>query len=222
MGSSDIDYEGMANAALRGMVRDVLKRTLDEGLPGEHHFYICFDTRAEGVILSKRLREQYPEEMTIVLQHRFWDLAVDDVRFEVKLTFNGIPERLVVPFAAIRVFFDPSVPYGLQFDGAQMLEDVHRQTTRLAPVTGDARPNRPEPPARLTEFPVPMRKPKGEDTPSLTQPLDQAPEEASGAKPTPVDVSETPADHAPEETEGDGEERTTATVVELDAFRNKK
>jgi hypothetical protein len=124
----DIDYQALAQDAMRGIVRTVLTRVSKAGLPGEHHFYIAFKTDAPGVLLSKRLREKYPEEMTVVLQHRFWDLEVGDDRFEVKLTFDSIPERLVVPFGAIKVFFDPSVPYGLQFDeieaeseGAQQL-----------------------------------------------------------------------------------------------------
>jgi hypothetical protein len=115
----EIDYEALAQGAMRGIVRTVLARVAQSGLPGEHHFYIAFKTDAPGVVLSERLKEKYPEEMTVVLQHRFWDLAVSDDRFEVKLTFDSIPERLVVPFAAIKVFFDPSVPYGLQFDEAQ-------------------------------------------------------------------------------------------------------
>jgi uncharacterized protein len=115
-----IDYEALAQVAMRSMVRMVLARVAKTGLPGEHHFYIAFDTQAPGVALSKRLREKYPKEMTVVLQHRFWDLGVSDERFEVKLTFDGIPERLSVPFAAIKVFFDPSVPYGLQFEDSDL------------------------------------------------------------------------------------------------------
>lgn len=113
---SMIDYEALAQDAMRGLVRTVLQSTVKSGLPGDHHFYISFDTNAPGVSISKRLREKYPNEMTIVLQHRFWDLSVSDERFEVKLTFDGIPERVVVPFSAIKVFFDPSVRYGLQFE----------------------------------------------------------------------------------------------------------
>src|SRR5262249_61024423 len=106
----------------------------------EHHFYISFLTQAQGVILSKRLKEKYPSEMTIVLQHRFWDLIVSEDRFEVKLTFDGIPERLVVPFAAIKVFIDPSVRYGLQFDAPDFGPDAiaHPQSGRgdTPPATG--------------------------------------------------------------------------------------
>jgi uncharacterized protein len=122
-GERHIDYEALAQDALRKIVRAVLIHVAASGLPGEHHFYIAFNTNSSGVSISPRLKEKYPEEMTIVLQHRFWDLIVNEERFEVKLTFDGIPERLVVPFAAIKVFFDPSVPYGLQFEGSDLASD---------------------------------------------------------------------------------------------------
>jgi uncharacterized protein len=110
-----INYDAMTQAALLGVVRTVLTQVTKTGLPGDHHFYIAFDTHAPGVSISRRLKEKYPEEMMIVLQHRFWDLMVSEDGFEVKLTFDGIPERLVVPFPAVRVFFDPSVRFTLQF-----------------------------------------------------------------------------------------------------------
>src|SRR5262245_51793707 len=119
-GERHTDYEALAQDALRRTVRAVLIHVARSGLPGEHHFYIAFNTNAPGVGISPRLKQKYPQEMTIVLQHRFWDLIVNEERFEVKLTFDGIPERLVVPFAAIKVFFDPSVPYGLQFEGSDL------------------------------------------------------------------------------------------------------
>src|SRR4029079_12984410 len=128
----EIDYEALAQSAMRGIVRTVLTRVDKSGLPGEHHFYIAFKTGAPGVVLSKRLKEKYPEEMTVVLQHRFWDLLGNDVRFEVKLTFDSIPERLVVPFDAIKVFFDPSVPYGLQFEEGEG-EGAGAQPLSVAP-----------------------------------------------------------------------------------------
>ncbi len=110
-------YDILVQQALRGMVRDVL---IEIGkakvLPGDHHFFITFDTTAEGARLSDRLRAQYPEEMTIVLQHQFWDLKVGDDEFEVGLSFGGAPERLVVPFEAIKAFADPSVQFTLQFE----------------------------------------------------------------------------------------------------------
>jgi uncharacterized protein len=108
-----IRYEALVLDALRGVVRAVLQRVLKRGIPGEHHFFITFDTRAPGVGLSKRLKDQYPHEMTIVLQHQFWDLAVTEDRFEVRLSFNNIPERLVIPFSAVRIFQDPTVHFAL-------------------------------------------------------------------------------------------------------------
>lgn len=111
-----IDYEALSQDAMRGVVRAVLQKVIEHGLPGDHHFFISFDTRHPSVTLSNRLMEKYADEMTIVLQHRFWDLKVRDADFEVKLTFDGKPERLVIPFAAIKVFFDPSVRFGLQFE----------------------------------------------------------------------------------------------------------
>ena len=120
----EIDYDALAQEAMRGVVRAVLTRVQKSGLPGEHHFYIAFDTRHPGVVISKRLKSKYADEMTIVLQHVFWDLIVSDARFEVKLRFDGVPERLVVPFEALKVFFDPSVPYGLQFDEAGAMRDT--------------------------------------------------------------------------------------------------
>src|SRR6201988_3492642 len=104
-----IRYDILAQEALRGMVRTVLADTAAKGLPGEHHFYVTFDTRAEGVRLSARLKASYPEAMTIVLQHQFRDLAVGEDGFDVGLAFNGIPERLHIPFRAIKAFMDPSV-----------------------------------------------------------------------------------------------------------------
>lgn len=129
---STIDYEGLAQEAMRGVVRKVLARTAKSGLAGDHHFYISFDTEAPGVSLSRRLKEKYPHEMTIVLQHRFWDLAVTEERFEVKLTFDGIPERLVVPFDAIKVFFDPSVRFGLQFEDPNAGPEARAQSAATA------------------------------------------------------------------------------------------
>ncbi|RAI01201.1 hypothetical protein DLJ53_17685 [Acuticoccus sediminis] len=113
-----IRYDVLVQDALRGVVRKVMREVAEGGLPGEHHFYIAFDTTAPGVRMSSRLRQQHPEEMTVVLQHQFWDLAVSDHGFEVGLSFGGVPERLLVPFAAVKGFFDPSVQFGLQFDPA--------------------------------------------------------------------------------------------------------
>jgi hypothetical protein len=116
MATDHIRYDVLARDALRGVLRRVLTDAAAHGLPGEHHFFITFLSRAEGVKLSPRLLAQYPEEMTIILQHQFWDLEVSEDRFEVGLSFGGIPERLIVPFSAIKSFFDPSVQFGLQFE----------------------------------------------------------------------------------------------------------
>jgi hypothetical protein len=116
MATDHIRYDILAQEALRGVVRQVLADAAKNGLPGKHHFYISFDTRADGVRLSTRMLAQYPEEMTIVLQHQFWDLVVTETGFEIGLSFGGIPERLAIPFAAVKGFFDPSVEFGLRFE----------------------------------------------------------------------------------------------------------
>jgi len=116
MATDHIRYDVLARDALRGVLRRVLSDAAAHGLPGEHHFFITFLSQDEGVKLSPRLLAQYPEEMTIILQHQFWDLVVSEDRFEVGLSFGGVPERLVVPFSAIKSFFDPSVQFGLKFE----------------------------------------------------------------------------------------------------------
>ncbi len=108
-------YDLLVETALRHVVRLALLRVQREGLPGDHHFYIAFDTRHPELEISDRLREKYPEEMTIVLQHQFWDLKVQPDRFEVGLSFGGVPEKLVVPFDAVSGFYDPHVQFALQF-----------------------------------------------------------------------------------------------------------
>jgi hypothetical protein len=120
MATDHIRYDVLARDALRGVLRSVLSDAAAHGLPGEHHFFITFLSKAEGVKLSPRLLAQYPEEMTIILQHQFWDLVVSEDRFEVGLSFGGIPERLAVPFSAIKSFFDPSVQFGLQFEPTEV------------------------------------------------------------------------------------------------------
>lgn len=150
MATDHIRYDVLARDALRGVLRQVLKDAAENGLPGEHHFYITFLSTAEGVKLSPRLLSQYPQEMTIILQHQFWDLVVTDDRFEVGLSFNGIPERLVIPFNAIKSFFDPSVQFGLQFEanedvaGAPSAEIVPAPVAE--PASGDEAETTDEPP----------------------------------------------------------------------------
>jgi len=132
-----IRYDLLTQDALRGVLRKVLTDVAARGLPGDHHFFISFDTRAEGAKMSDRLRAKYPEELTIVLQHQFWDLTVGEESFDVGVSFNGIPERLTVPFAAIKGFFDPSVQFGLQFElatEAKSLAKDEAQDTSAAAV----------------------------------------------------------------------------------------
>ena len=111
-----IRYDILAQDALRGVVRKVLSEVARTGLPGEHHFFVSFATTAPGVRISTRLLAQYPEEMSIVLQHQYWDLVVTEHALEVGLSFNGIPERLFVPFSAVKGFADPSVGFKIEFN----------------------------------------------------------------------------------------------------------
>lgn len=232
-----IDYESLQQEALRGVVKAVLTRVARSGLPGDHHLYISFDVKAPGVVLSKRLREKYPNEMTIVLQYRFWDLAVTDERFEVKLTFDGIPERLVVPFPAIKVFIDPSVRYVLHFEDPLSLPDEatlpgdgepgRPGTTRPGQLKRP-RPPRPRParnerdglPAGLAAVPSPAPSPVQKLPSAPGNGAHKAPAEApaaSGEATAPVKqaaetVAAPPAEGAP---------AGGAQVVSLDAFRKK-
>ena len=113
-----MNYEAMAQAALKGVVRMALERVAAQGLPGDHHFYITFDSKHAGVEMSDWLRERYPEEMTIVLQHQYWGLEVRPDSFDITLSFQKVGEKLTVPWDAVKVFFDPSVQFMLQFKPA--------------------------------------------------------------------------------------------------------
>lgn len=135
-------YDLMAQEALRGVVRSALETAARQGLPGDHHFYIAFATNAPGVQISHRLREQYPEEMTIVLQHQFTQLEVGPKRFSVQLSFNNIPETLIVPLAAVKGFYDPSVQFGLQFDLLSN-ENVRPDGKAESPAAANADANSP-------------------------------------------------------------------------------
>ncbi|TDR88108.1 SspB family protein [Enterovirga rhinocerotis] len=123
MSTAHIRYDLLVQDALKGVVRRVLTDTVRDGLPGDHHFYISFRTDKSGVRLSQRLRERYPQDMTIVLQHQFTGLNVTDQAFEVGLSFSGIPERLRIPFDALTGFFDPSVQFGLKFETQDVAQD---------------------------------------------------------------------------------------------------
>jgi hypothetical protein len=158
-----IRYDLLVQDALRDVVRRVLTDAARDGLPGEHHFFIGFNTQAPGVRLSARLKERHPTTMTIVLQHQFWDLVVTDKFVEVGLSFGNVPERLHIPFEALTSFYDPSVKFGLQFEPPAGDEDeeggeeatppaaperVGRARTTSVPATSStARPARPAEPA---------------------------------------------------------------------------
>jgi uncharacterized protein len=235
-----IDYEALAQDAMRGVVRTILTRVAKTGLPGDHHFYISFDTLAPGSSLSKRLKEKYPEEMTIVLQHRFWDLIVTEDRFEVKLTFDGIPERLVVPFGAIKVFFDPSVRYGLQFEAPDFGPDAKSHPLSgqddTAPAgDGDRSPRSAPTPIRATTTrSVSERKPRAprktrlDKTSGDVEPA--TPETARPAPPSrlaePKPAERSTASNKPDPAPAGGDVQPSAPsggaqVVSLDAFRKK-
>jgi hypothetical protein len=115
MDITTLSYERMVEDALRGVLRQALKITEAQGLPGAHHFYITFDTTHPGVEMADTLRALHPNEMTIVLQHQYWDLVVDDEHFEIVLSFSGVNQRLSVPFDAVTAFADPHAKFGLQF-----------------------------------------------------------------------------------------------------------
>ena len=153
MATDHIRYDVLARDALRGVLRRVLSDAAAHGLPGEHHFFITFLSRDEGVKLSPRLLAQYPEEMTVILQHQFWDLVVSEDRFEVGLSFGGVPERLVVPFSAIKSFFDPSVQFGLKFEPSDVAAEAPKNAP-AAPAPSDGAVPAPLPSTETSEEPA--------------------------------------------------------------------
>ncbi len=133
-------YDLMVENALRGVVRDALRRAVEHGLPGNHHFYLTFKTRAPGVEIPSYLVERYPDEMTIVLQYQYWNLEVEDRRFSVMLSFNDVRERLIVPFEALTGFADPSVQFGLQFQDSSASDSGDRDPDPSPPQGGGDAP----------------------------------------------------------------------------------
>jgi len=133
-----IDYPGMIDSAMRHVVREALIHVDKFGLPGDHHFFISFQTNYPGVSISPQLKARYPEEITIVVQHQFWDLKITDKQFSIMLSFNNIPEKLVVPFDALTAFADPSIKFGLQFHGKRPanLQMNEKEEPVACPVTG--------------------------------------------------------------------------------------
>lgn len=138
MAQDHIRYDILAQDALRGVIRKVLSETAATGhLPGDHHFFITFLTNAPGVRISQHLKSKYPEEMTIVIQHQFWDLKITESLFEICLSFSDTPERLVIPFNAIRGFYDPAVSFELEFDVPLQVEKEQSAEITAHPATAD-------------------------------------------------------------------------------------
>jgi uncharacterized protein len=208
-----IRYDLLTQDALRQVVRRVLADVAVRGLPGEHHLYIGFDTGHPGVRLSTRMREKYPADMTIVLQHQFWDLAVTEHAFEVGLSFGGIPERLLVPFAAIRSFYDPSVQFGLDFEPIVLRPaEPEPEQKPTAPVALRPQPTAPRgagsEPAALDS---PPRRGGKADPPGKSA----VPRIAPAAVPKAVEPPPPPEDEPPPASGGG------ADIVRLDRFRKK-
>ncbi len=133
MTETNIQYDAMVQTALLSVVRDILQNTAKEGLRGDHHFYITFNTTYPNVSIPTYLKERYPEEMTIVIQNQFSDLMVDDDHFELSLSFNGKLEHLYIPLLALEGFFDPSVDFGLHFHGTEDEDDKQLPEIAVAP-----------------------------------------------------------------------------------------
>ena len=150
-----IRYDLLVQDALKGVVRRVLANAIRDGIPGEHHFYLSFRTREKGVRISQALRDKYPDEMTIVLQHQFWDLSVNDYAIEVGLSFSNVPEKLVIPFDAVSGFFDPSVQFGLKFE--QSKDSAPTGAARALPIVAKEEAKSPTRPA-TGEATKPARK----------------------------------------------------------------
>jgi hypothetical protein len=171
MSSDLMNYEQMTQLALRGVVRDAVRRVIrEDGLPGAHHFYITFLTRYPGVEIDEGLAAKYPEEITIVLEHQFWDLNAYETEFEVTLKFGGIPKYLKVPYHAISRFHDPSVGFALQFDPPPEMEESE-PVAQIAPVKSAEPTTALGSPAKKS-----VSKPKAE------KPKDDAPKEDEGDK----------------------------------------
>jgi len=157
MSKDYIGYQALTDAALRGVVREALRRIEKQGLIASHHFYLTFKTHFPGVEIPDFLREQYPEEMTIILQHQFWGLKVEEDGFEVTLTFKKLPATLAIPFAALTAFMDPGVQFGLQFKDVPGSQNAATQPLAKAPEKSAEKPAAAAPTA--TDAPKEAEKP---------------------------------------------------------------
>ena len=200
-----IRYDLLAQDALRSVVKKVLSDVAKQGLPGEHHFFVAFDTRADGVKISERVRAKYPEEMTVILQHQFWDLVVGEKHFEVGLSFNGVPERLTIPFEAIKGFFDPSVQFGLQFETITEAQAMPAKAANESEAgkAGERQASRATPRGAASE---------PEERPAASVPASRPKKKTAAAS----------ADAAAEKpAKSSGDKSAGAEVVSLDKFRKK-
>jgi len=202
-------YDQYVDEALRGVARRVLRDIARDGLTGNHHFYISFRTGAPGVELPEYLRSRYPEEITVVLQHQFWGLEVEEKQFSVTVSFNKQNERLTVPFAALTAFVDPSVRFGLQFEDAKAEGGAERGSQSGA---GNAIPG---PGARP---PGSGKSAGGKLLGSSRETARETPAERKDAKPAEV---ATDSGAAPADAKGEGKDDAASKVVTLDAFRKK-
>ena len=166
MAESWLRYDRMVEHALRSVVRKALAEAAQRGLPGEHHFYITFHTDRPGVGIADWLRQQYPQEMTIILQHQFWDLTVEEERFAVTLSFGGRHERLTIPFESVTRFADPSVKFGLQFEAAEEEAEVKPSATAAASPKASKQADAPAP-TPAARSPASSDSPKGADVVAL-------------------------------------------------------
>lgn len=210
-----IRYDLLVQEALKGVVRKVLTEAGKDGLPGDHHFYVSFRTDFPGAKLSTRLREKYPQEMTIVLQHQFWDLIINEQGFEVGLSFSGVPEKLVVPFDAVTGFFDPSVQFGLKFEVQDEAANADTAPDDRAKV----------PVKEAASEPLELA-PKRPALPSASKPgapkltTRQGKSAGDGDKPAKKDKAAKAAKAEAAKDAGD-DQAGSAEVVSLDAFRKK-
>jgi uncharacterized protein len=216
-----IRYDILVQEALRGMVRNVLADAAKNGLMGDHHFFVTFDTTADGVQLSDRLREQYPEEMRIVLQHQFWGMKVTDEQFEVGLSFGGVAEKLVIPFTAIKIFDDPSVQFKLQFETlAEIADEDDDESAPSEPLKtlDPSLESRPEPKLEAKPRTSSKQEPARTNVPAGLSP--DAPNADAGPD-GPLDGPPGRPGAKRPGAERPGAKRPGAEVVRLDRFRKK-
>jgi len=206
MSGQVIRYDLLVQDALLGVVRKVLMDAAREGTPGDHHFYVTFKTHAPGVQLSARMKAEYPDEITIVLQHQYWDLTVTDQQIEVSLSFKNIPEKLVIPFDAVTGFADPAAPFGLKFEprnsrqGKQAPAEASSESqTKPTPITARSKP-------QAAAAPSAKQAPKTDkvEKPAADKTMAEPPAEKSA-----------PAEKPAADAQNDGK------IVSIDAFRKK-